>query len=78
MNLHVGPQFSFKVYESISQGRVTVRNEGVFNAFDLSLMLGAGYEWDFGLTVDFRYGFGLTHAVADLNTNNQLIQLSAG
>ena len=57
LNLQAGPQFGFVVDDKIS----TVFGEiSKAETFDLSAVVGAGYDFPFGIRFDARYNFGLT------------------
>ena len=47
--------------------------------FDFSLALGVGYEFDFGMTIDARYNFGLSNVYDEEGSpNNTMFMLSLG
>ena len=82
--LQVGPQFGFKVYDKITYpANISMTGTKSFNTFDLEFLVGLGYEFNFGLIADFRYGIGLTNAVKSShnggkNNKNEMFQLSVG
>ena len=67
LNLQVGPQFGFlmdgeRKYNSLL-GSGTEDITEYYKKSDLSVSVGAGYDFDFGLNFDFRYNLG----VKDIN-----------
>ncbi len=67
LNLQVGPQFGFlmdgeRKYNSLL-GSGTEDITECYKKSDLSVSVGAGYDFDFGLNFDFRYNLG----VKDIN-----------
>ncbi len=81
LNLQAGPQFGFVVDDNVKE---------VFNSlaeaesFDLTGVIGAGYEFPFGIRVSGRYHFGLTdvtksNAVTDTETaGTRVVEASSG
>jgi hypothetical protein len=67
LNLQAGPQFSFLVdgerkYDTIlGSGSEDIKD--YYKKSDISISAGAGYDFGFGLSVDFRYNIG----VKDIN-----------
>jgi hypothetical protein len=63
LNLQVGPQFAFLVDgERKSEtvlGSSTTDIKDHYKSSDISVSAGAGYDFGFGLNVDFRYNIGL-------------------
>lgn len=61
LNLQAGPQFGFMVDDKITYkvfGDVVEKAKA--EEFDLTAVVGAGYDFPFGIRVDARYNFGLT------------------
>ena len=88
INLQAGPQFGF--LSGVDGQAVKVEN-GQTNVFDvakehykssdLSLVLGAGWDLPFGLTLDARYNLGLSRIQDNPQleaTKNQVWQVSVG
>lgn len=76
LGVYVGPQFGFAVVASkTSEGtsnlgvniakKTTKYDKDDYNAFDLSLSLGACYNFYGNLGVDVRYNLGLTNVFTD-------------
>jgi hypothetical protein len=63
LNLQVGPQFAFLIdgerkYETLlGSGKADITD--YYKKSDISLSAGAGYDFPFGLNIDFRYNLGL-------------------
>lgn len=60
LNIQAGPQFGFIVDDKISVDLGDVTNDAKAKNFDLSGVVGAGYDFPFGIRLDARYNFGLT------------------
>ena len=81
-NIHFGPQFSFFIDDKATakSGGTKLSTDGFDNAnsFEFALALGAGYEFDFGLTFDARFNLGLTKIVDDFEDKNRVFMFSLG
>lgn len=66
-NIQLGPQFNFlldgeRKYDTVlGSGSIDISEE--YKNTDIAASVGLGYDFDFGLNIDFRYNLGLT----DLN-----------
>ncbi len=67
LNFQVGPQFGFLIdgEQEFNNGFVTTKRDvkDAYKSSDVSLSLGGGYDFDFGLSLDVRYNLG----VKDIN-----------
>jgi hypothetical protein len=72
LNIQVGPQFGFVVDDNISNA--------IFEAedFDVSGVIGAGYDFPFGIRLDARYNFGFTDVVKDTGSKNGVFSIALG
>lgn len=75
LNLQAGPQFGFvvddnitKVFGSIAKAEKT----------DVSGVVGAGYDFPFGIRFDARYNFGLTDVIEGGKGKNSVFSLALG
>lgn len=84
-NLQAGPQFGFLMSANgpvNNNGTVSSQDiKGTLNGSDISVALGGGFDFPFGMSLDARYNLG----VSDVNTSasasaikNQVIQISLG
>lgn len=88
LNVQVGPQFGFCVddeYKLKLGGKEISTNDlkqygydEKANAFDFAIALGLGYEFDFGMTIDARYNWGLTKIYDDDKAKNSVFMISLG
>lgn len=84
LNMQLGPQFGVKVYDKINMYDVAdVKNSGAFTGFEVMFVVGLGYEFNFGMTADVRYGIGLTNSIKDSyalgdKCKNEMFQISVG
>lgn len=63
-NIQTGPQFGFlldgeRKGEMVGLGEYTHDIKDYYNSSDISVSLGSGYDFDFGLNIDFRYNIGI-------------------
>lgn len=88
LNVQVGPQFGFCVDDEY---KLKVNDEEISSkdleqygydtkarTFDFAIALGLGYEFDFGMTIDARYNFGLTNIYEEGDGKNTMFMLSLG
>ncbi len=69
LNIQAGPQFGFIVDDKISLdifGDIADAEKA-----DVSGIVGAGYDFPFGIRLDARYNFGLTDVSKDVDGNNK-------
>lgn len=88
LNVQVGPQFGFCVddeYKLELDGKEISTNdlkdygyEKTARTFDFAIAVGLGYEFDFGMTIDARYNWGLTKIYDDDNAKNSVFMISLG
>ena len=81
MHLHAGPEVSFLVRKKLERGDTKL--DADFHKVDLSIAVGAGYEFDFGLTLDLRYNIGMVDILKRVDgekvrSKNGVIQLGVG
>ena len=75
LNVQAGPQFGFIVDDNIGE----VINEILdAESFDLTGVVGIGYDLPLGIRVDGRYNFGLTDVFDGLDGKNSVFTLSVG
>jgi hypothetical protein len=72
LNIQVGPQFGFVVDDNISNA--------IFEAedFDISGVIGAGYDFPFGIRLDARYNFGFTDVEKVSGSKNGVFSIALG
>lgn len=77
LNIQAGPQFGFIVDDDISTvlGEIAQAEES-----DISGVVGAGYDFPFGIRVDARYNFGFTEVAKEENFKgkNQVFSVALG
>lgn len=72
LSFEAGPQVGFKVNDNFDREL----GEKIRN-FESSLVAGIGYNFPLGLSVNARYGMGLTEIVEESNFKNSVFQLGA-
>lgn len=74
-NIQAGPQFGFIVDDNFKEVFENISNA---ESFDLTGVVGVGYDLPMGIRVDGRYNFGLTDVSDSLDGKNSVITLSVG
>lgn len=75
LNLQAGPQFGFVVDDNVTKvfGSIAKAEKS-----DVSGVVGAGYDFPFGIRVDARYNFGLTDVVEGAKSKNSVYSVALG
>ncbi|MCG2418887.1 PorT family protein [Aequorivita sp. F47161] len=68
LNIQAGPQFGFIVDDNIAD---VLGNIYEAESSDVSGIIGAGYDFPFGIRVDARYNFGLSDVSKDVDGKNK-------
>lgn len=78
LNIQAGPQFGFVVDDKLSFGDINAKAKA--KDFDLSGVVGAGYDFPLGIRVDARYNFGLTDVSSEegFKGKNNVFSLALG
>ncbi len=74
LHIHAGPQFGFVVDDNLNNVFMQI---GEAESFDLSGVVGVGYDLPLGLRIDARYNFGLTE-IGNEGGKNSVVTLSLG
>ncbi len=77
LNIQAGPQFGFIVDDKISSVLGDIYDA---EKADVSGIVGAGYDFPFGIRLDARYNFGFTEVVKEdgFNGKNQVFSIALG
>ena len=80
LNIQAGPQFGFIVDDDITGVPGNIQNDAKAESFDLSGVVGLGFDLPLGIRVDGRYNFGLTEVDKSRMSSpkNSVIALSLG
>ncbi len=80
LNLQVGPQFGFIVEDKIKTVFNDIETNIDANKTDVSGVVGAGYDFPFGIRFDARYNFGLTDVAKEdgFKGKNSVFSLALG
>jgi hypothetical protein len=79
LNVQAGPQFGFVLDDDIYDDSFGVHSvEGNAEKSDVSAVVGAGYDFPFGIRVDARYNFGFTDVLKDEKSKNNVFSLALG
>ncbi|MBK5214158.1 MAG: PorT family protein [Flavobacteriaceae bacterium] len=79
LNLQVGPQFGFIVKDEVYQinyggglGKIDAEKSAI------SGVVGAGYDFPFGIRLDTRYSFGFTDVLGYTKSKNNVFSVALG
>ena len=75
LNVQAGPQFGFIIDDNIKE---VFGNIAEAESFDLTGVVGVGYDLPMGIRADARYNFGLTDIRSDTDGKNSVVSLSLG
>lgn len=80
MNLEVGPEFALMMSNpgEINNESFVYDLTEMRGGKDISLALGLGYDFNFGLSVNARYNLGFSELASNLPWKNSVIQISLG
>ena len=79
LNIQAGPQFGFVVNDDVytdSFGTSSIKTNTKNS--DVSGVVGAGYDFPFGIRFDARYNFGLTDVIEGAKSKNSVVSLALG
>ena len=84
LNFQVGPQFGFlldgeRQFSGIAQGSADIKD--YYNGSDISVSVGGGWDFKFGLSMDVRYNIGvkdINNAVNGEETKSKVFLVSLG
>jgi hypothetical protein len=75
-SFEVGPQFGFNISEKTEFNGSEIESET--NTLDTAIVGGFGYQFEQGLFIQARYGYGLSEVFEDDKYKNSVISLSLG
>lgn len=78
LNFQGGPQFGFVVDDNVSQVFEEIGDSIEAKTFDLSGIVGLGYDFPMGLRFDARYNFGVTKTFDGEDGKNGVFSLAVG
>ncbi len=78
LNIQAGPQFGFILDDDIYAEIGDVRIKDNAEKSDISAVVGAGYDFPFGVRLDARYNFGFNEVVKDSDGKNNVVSLALG
>jgi Outer membrane protein beta-barrel domain len=77
-NFQLGPQFGVLINDDAQTVVGETINDIAANNFDISAVLGIGFDLPMGIRLDGRYNLGLNDVSKDSNGKNSVITLSVG
>ena len=60
LNLQMGATFDFLIHSDAKVGDKDVSAKGMFNKFNIQMLAGLAYDFEFGMVLEGRYLYGLT------------------
>lgn len=78
LNFQLGPQFGVIINEEAQTVVGETINDIATKNFDISAVLGAGYDLPMGIRLEGRYNFGLSDVPEEGKGKNSVITLSVG
>jgi len=78
LNIQAGPQFGILVNDDAQTLIGEIVNDIGTNNFDISGIVGVGYDLPLGLRVSGRYQFGLNDVSDEANGKNSVVTLAVG
>ncbi|GHC63967.1 porin family protein [Ulvibacter litoralis] len=80
LNIQAGPQFGFIVDDNIKEIYGDIEGAVKAESFDLTAVVGAGYDLPMGLRIDARYNFGLSDIIdgGTESNKNSVVSLALG
>ena len=79
LNLQMGASFDYLVHTGAKVGDTKVDVDGEFNKFNIQLIAGLAYDFDFGMVLEGRYRYGLTPLTPEVeNVYSGMLQISVG
>ena len=77
-NIEFGPEFALLVSDpgTVNRKMFTYDLSNLNGGKDVSLAVGIGYDFDFGLSVNARYNYGLSELANNLPWKNSVFQIS--
>ena len=79
LNLQMGASFDYLIHTGAKIDDKEVSVKGMFNKFNIQLLAGLAYDFDFGLILEGRYRYGLTQLTPDADDiYSGMLQVSVG
>lgn len=80
LNLQMGASFDYLIHSGIKvDGETDISIDGDFNKFNIQLIAGMAYDFDFGMVLEGRYSYGLTPISTQTNdVYSGMLQITAG
>lgn len=79
LNLQMGAAFDYRIHTGSTINDESVDLDGRFNKFNIQVLTGLAYDFDFGMVLEGRYLYGLTPLLSEAdNTYSGMLQISMG
>ena len=79
LNLQMGASFDYLIHTGAKVDDVEVDMDGDFNRFNIQLLAGLAYDFDFGMVLEGRYRYGLTPLTPEAeDVYSGMLQISVG
>ncbi|MBQ1964290.1 MAG: PorT family protein [Tidjanibacter sp.] len=79
LNLQMGAEFDYLIHSGIKSDNDSFDIDGEFNRFNIQLIAGMAYDFDFGMVLEGRYSYGLSPlATTTKDVYSGMLQVTAG
>ena len=79
LNLQMGAEFDYLIHSGIKSDNDSFNIDGEFNRFNIQLIAGMAYDFDFGMVLEGRYSYGLSPlATTTKDVYSGMLQITAG
>lgn len=79
LNLQMGASFDYLIHTGAKVDDLSVDMDGDFNRFNIQLLAGLAYDFDFGMILEGRYRYGLTPLAPESDdVYSGMLQISVG
>lgn len=77
-NIEMGPEFALLISDpgKVNREMFTYDLRNLSGGKDVALAIGMGYDFDFGLSINARYNYGISQLAGNLPWKNSVIQIS--
>lgn len=77
-NIEMGPEFALLISDpgKVNREMFTYDLRNLSGGKDVALAIGMGYDFDFGLSINARYNYGVSQLAGNLPWKNSVIQIS--
>ena len=79
LNLQMGAAFEYLIHTGSKVNDKSIDLDGAFNKYNIQIITGLAYDFDFGMVLEGRYLYGLTPLLSEVDSSySGLLQVSLG